>query len=124
MAEHAPRAPHAGAETGETHVVPVATYVGVFLALLVLTALTVAAARVDLGALNTPVALAIAVVKALLVILFFMHVKYGPRLNALVIAAAVFWLFHLVVGTVVDYYARDRVNTEDRPPQPFVLQDD
>jgi cytochrome c oxidase subunit 4 len=123
MAEHAEHAPHAG-RAHETHVVPVATYVGVFVALLVLTALTVAAAQVDLGPFNTPVALAIAVGKALLVILFFMHVKYGPRLNALVIATAVFWLFHLVVGTAADYYARDRVNAEDRPARPFVLEDD
>ncbi|HVR70727.1 MAG TPA: cytochrome C oxidase subunit IV family protein [Vicinamibacteria bacterium] len=124
MAEHTPRAPHHDAGPHHPHVVPVPTYVGVFLALLVLTALTVAAARVDLGPFNTPVALAIAVAKALLVILFFMHVKYGPRLNALAIAAAVFWLFHLVVGTAADYYARDRVNAEDRPAQPFVLEDD
>jgi cytochrome c oxidase subunit 4 len=124
MDDHAHDPGHADRDAHGTHVVPVPTYVGVFLALLVLTALTVAAARVDLGAFNTPVALAIALAKALLVVLFFMHVKYGPRLNALVIAAALFWLFHLVVGTAVDYYARDRVNTEDRPPQPFVLQDD
>jgi cytochrome c oxidase subunit 4 len=124
MADHAHDARHADRDAHEVHVVPVATYVAVFVALLVLTALTVAAARIDLGPFNTPVALVIAVAKALLVILFFMHVKYGPRLNALVVAAAVFWLFHLVVGTVVDYYARDRVNPQDRPAQPFVLQDD
>ena len=123
MAEHGKRASQAGEEAHEAHVVPVAVYVTVFLALLVLTALTVAAARVDLGPFNTPVALAIAVAKALLVILFFMHVKYGPRLNALVIAAAVFWLFHLVGGFALDYYARDRVNAEDRPKEPFVLVD-
>jgi cytochrome c oxidase subunit 4 len=120
MAEHAERARH----EHEAHVVPVSTYVGVFVALLVLTAVTVGAARVDLGPFNTPVALGIAVGKAVLVILFFMHVKYGPRLNALVIAAAVFWLFHLVVGTAADYYARDRVNAQDRPARPFVLEDD
>jgi cytochrome c oxidase subunit 4 len=124
MTDRARAAPHADHDAHETHVVPVPIYVAVFVALLVLTAVTVGVARIDLGPFNTPVALAIAVVKALLVILFFMHVKYGPRLNALVIAAAVFWLFHLVVGTVVDYYARDRVNTQDRPDRPFVLQDD
>jgi cytochrome c oxidase subunit 4 len=122
MAEHARSASHSD-RPHEPHVVPVGVYVGIFLALLVLTALTVAAARVNLGPFNTPVALGIALVKAALVVLFFMHVKYGPRLNALVIAAALFWLFHLVVGTAGDYFARDRVNTDDRPPQPFVLQD-
>jgi cytochrome c oxidase subunit 4 len=118
MAEHVQHSPH------HDHVVPIRTYVGVFLALMVFTVVTVAVSRLNLGALNTPVALAIAVAKALLVILFFMHVKYGPRLLGLVIAVAVFWLFHLVVGVGADYATRDRVNPEDRPKQTFVLEDD
>jgi cytochrome c oxidase subunit 4 len=98
------------------HVVPVGLYVAVFAALMVLTILTVAASRVDLGALNTPVALTIAVVKAALVVVFFMHVKWSPRLIALVLAAAFFYLFHMLAGTVVDYLSRS--DADPRPNHP------
>ena len=74
------------------HVVPVSTYVGVFIALLVGTALTTAVAYIDLGRWNTVVALAIAVVKMLCVILFFMHVKNNQRLTRIIIVGAFFWL--------------------------------
>ncbi len=89
------------------HVVPVPVYLGVFMALLVGTAITVGAAFVDLGAWNTPVAMAIAITKAMLVILYFMHVKYGNKLVPLAIAGAVYWLAHLLVGTVADYATRN-----------------
>jgi cytochrome c oxidase subunit 4 len=114
MTEHAPRT--------SNHVVPVGTYVAVFLSLIALTVITVVASRLSLGAFNTPIALAIAVTKALLVI-FFMHVKYSPKLIWLVVAAAFFWLFHLIAGTSADYLSRDRINAQDRPKQPFSLED-
>ena len=101
---------------GTNHVVPVGLYVAVFAALMVLTILTVAASRIDLGALNTPVALTIAVVKAALVVVFFMHVKWSPRVIALVLAAAFFYLFHMVAGTVVDYLSRS--DADPRPNHP------
>lgn len=89
------------------HVVPVKTYLGVFFALLCLTALTTGAAFVDLGAeLNTIVALAIAVAKALLVILFFMHVKYSSGLTKIVIVAGFFFLAILVSLTLADELTR------------------
>ncbi len=88
------------------HVVPVRIYVAVFLALMVLTAITVAVAFVDLGALNNVLMLGIAVAKATLVILFFMHVKYGTRLIPLVAAGAFFWLLILFGFTLSDYLAR------------------
>jgi len=93
------------------HVVPVRTYLAVFAALLVLTGLTVFAATVDLGMWNTPVALAIAIVKALLVILFFMHVKYGSRLIWVAAAAGFFWLLQLLAGTAADYMSRGGLGT-------------
>ena len=82
---------------------PVPVYLGIFIALMVLTVITVWAARHDFGAWNTPVALGIAVLKAVLVILFFMHVKYSPRLTKLVVASAFVWLAIMIVGTVTDY---------------------
>jgi len=89
-----------------SHVVPVKTYVGVFLALLVFTALTTAVAFVDLGRWNTVVALAIAVTKMLLVVLFFMHVKYSTGLTRVVILAGFFWLAILVALTLADELTR------------------
>jgi cytochrome c oxidase subunit 4 len=87
------------------HVVPLLTYFLVFGALMVGTYLTVWAAGKDFGALNTVVAMGIAVTKATLVVLFFMHVKYSPRLTQLVVAAAIAFLALLVLGTVNDYYS-------------------
>jgi cytochrome c oxidase subunit IV len=97
------------------HVVPVRVYLAVFAALLVLTLTTVAASTVNLGdpevagvvlPLNMVVALGIACVKALLVILFFMHVKYSGRLVQLVVASAFVWLSLLLVITLSDYLTR------------------
>lgn len=88
------------------HIVPVRTYVGIFLALLALTALTTAVAFVDLSRWNTVVALAIAVVKMLLVILFFMHVKYSGGLTRVIILAGFFWFAILVALTLSDELTR------------------
>lgn len=90
----------------ESHVVPVRVYVGVFLALMALTALTVWAAGQDFGPLNTVVALTIAVTKATLVVLFFMHVKYGSPLVKLAIVSALVLLSFLLVITMSDYASR------------------
>lgn len=90
----------------DIHVVPVKIYVAVFLTLMVLTAITVAVAFVDLGGLNNVVMLGIAVAKATLVVLFFMHVKYGTRLVPLVAAGGFFWLLILFGFTLSDYLSR------------------
>jgi cytochrome c oxidase subunit 4 len=92
------------------HVVPISTYVMVFLALMVGTGLTVAASYLDLGIWNTPVAMAIAVTKASLVVFFFMHLKYSPKLFWISVGAAVFWLVNLVLGVGADYVARAFLN--------------
>jgi cytochrome c oxidase subunit 4 len=86
---------------------PVRVYVLVFLALVVGTAATVAAAFQDLGVLNNVVALAIAVAKATLVILFFMHVAHSTRLTKLVVVGGFFWLLLLFLFTLSDYLNRD-----------------
>lgn len=89
------------------HIVPVNTYIGIFLALLALTALTTGVAFVDLGPLNTVVALTIAVIKMLLVVLFFMHVKYSTGLTKVVIIAGFFFLAILVSLTLADELTRE-----------------
>jgi cytochrome c oxidase subunit IV len=83
-----------------------AAYFGVFAALMALTALTVWAAFQHLGVWNTPVALTIAVTKALLVALIFMHLKYSPKLTVFVVVASVLWLAFLILITVSDYVTR------------------
>jgi cytochrome c oxidase subunit IV len=93
------------------HIVSPRVYVGVFLALMVGTGITVFAATVDLGMWNTPVALLIAVAKAMLVVLFFMHVKYSSRLVALAVGGSILWFLLLIAGVVADYLSRGWVGT-------------
>src|SRR5919108_3655638 len=88
------------------HVAPTSLYVSVFLALLVGTGLTVLVAFYDLGVMNNIVMLTIACVKALLVILFFMHVRWSTRLTWLVVAAGFFWLLIMFGITMSDYMTR------------------
>jgi len=88
------------------HVVPVRVYLAVFLALCVGTVLTVSAAGHDFGALNTPIALVIAITKATLVVLYFMHVRYSPRLVTLMIGTGVVFLMLLILFTMSDYVSR------------------
>ena len=88
------------------HVSSPKNYVLIFLALMVLTFATVLVAKVDLGWANDVVALTVAVVKALLVILFFMHVRYSTRMTALTAVAGFFWLAILILVTMTDYWSR------------------
>ena len=81
-------------------------YIIIFLALMVGTALTVAAAFMDLGAFNDAVALTIAVIKATLVVLFFMHVRHSARMTKLSIVAGFLWLAILIGLTTADYFSR------------------
>ena len=89
------------------HISSVKLYIGIWLALLVGTGLTVAAALVDMGPFNPIVALAIATTKAILVVLFFMHVKYAhERLTKLVIIAGIFFFLILLALSMADYSTR------------------
>lgn len=89
------------------HIVPRSTYFLVFGALLVLTAVTVVAANFDFGAMNDVVAMTIAVTKMMLVLLFFMHVRYSSRLIWVIVASMFFWLIILLALTMTDYTSRD-----------------
>ncbi len=88
------------------HIVPPGTYLVIIFTLLFLTGLTVAAAYINLGRFNIVVALAIATLKATLVVLFFMHAKYSPKRTKLVIMAGIFWLIILLFMTLSDYASR------------------
>lgn len=84
-------------------------YVAVFGALMVLTAITVGVAFLDLGPLNNVVALGIAGIKTSLVVLFFMHVHYASRTTKIFAAAGFFWLAIMIVFTVSDMHVREPV---------------
>ncbi|HJT66969.1 MAG TPA: cytochrome C oxidase subunit IV family protein [Pyrinomonadaceae bacterium] len=89
------------------HIVPVRIYLTIFVALLFGTGLTVFAAFVDFPwQFNTIVALTIAVAKATLVVLYFMHVRYSPRLVWLIVGAALFWMAIMFSLTFSDYFTR------------------
>jgi cytochrome c oxidase subunit IV len=82
------------------------TYLLVFGALLVLTLITTAVAFVDLGPLNTPLALSIALLKASLVMIYFMHLRHSTFLARVFAGAAVLWLLHFIIFTLSDYLTR------------------
>jgi cytochrome c oxidase subunit 4 len=92
------------------HIASRKTYILVWAALMVLTVFTVFIARLNLGPFNDIVALAVAVTKAVLVILFFMHVKDSSRLTRLTVVAGFFWLALLIGITLTDYLSRPAVD--------------
>jgi cytochrome c oxidase subunit IV len=92
----------------------VATYILVFVALLILAALTTGMAYINLGEFNTVVALAIAAIKMSLVGLFFMHLWYSPGLTRIVVLAGFFWLALMISFTLADVFSRSWI----KPPGP------
>lgn len=101
------------------HIVSVSVYLAIFAALLVGTALTVWVAYFDLGAFNIVVALAIAVTKASLVVLYFMHVKYSSKLVQLAACTGFIWLAIMIGFTFSDVFTRDWQPAEGFAPQPI-----
>src|ERR1044071_5754128 len=89
-----------------SHISPKSTYYAIFGALMALTALTIYVAFQHLGWLNFPVAISIALIKASLVVLFFMHVKYSSKLTKLLVASTFFFLASLFGLTMTDYMSR------------------
>ena len=88
------------------HVAPKSLYYLIFLALMIGTALTVLVAKFDLGPLNNIVMLTVACAKAMLVILYFMHLRWGSRLTWVVAGSGFFWLLILFSITMADYMSR------------------
>lgn len=88
------------------HVVPQKVYVLVFVTLLCLTLITVDVAFYNFGWLNIYIALMIATVKATVVVMYFMHVKYSSRLTWVFAIAGVFWMAILFTLTLSDYLTR------------------
>jgi cytochrome c oxidase subunit IV len=96
----------APAPAHEHHVVSWKTYALIFGALCVLTAITVLVTGYDFGPFNLIVALAVAITKATLVVLYFMHARYSPKLTGVVIAASIAFFVILVFLTWTDYVSR------------------
>jgi cytochrome c oxidase subunit 4 len=88
------------------HVTPVRNYVLVFLALITLTLATVLISKIELGEYNFVVAMTIAVIKASLVVWFFMHVNRSSSLTRLFVGAGMFWMAILLVFVLSDYFSR------------------
>jgi cytochrome c oxidase subunit IV len=107
MSEHNEHHVPAGHDDAtEGHIVSPVVYLVIFLVLLFFTALTIGASFVEMHEWNPIVAIAIAVTKATLVILFFMHVKYSPKLTKLTVGAGVFTFLILIFMTLADYISR------------------
>jgi cytochrome c oxidase subunit 4 len=116
---------HAAAEhTG--HIASLGSYFAVWGALMFLTAATVACSRLDLGALNLPLALGIASIKAALVALFFMHLFYDDKFNLAVLVTGLIFVAIFCALTVTDMLSRGAINPREqheiRPPSPVQVQ--
>ncbi|MGD0940905.1 MAG: cytochrome C oxidase subunit IV family protein [Terracidiphilus sp.] len=98
--------PNEQTQHDEHHIVGPAVYVAILLALLVGTGLTVWASFLELGPWNPIIALAIATAKAMLVVLFFMHVKYSTKLTKLTVFSGIFMFLVLISMTLADYISR------------------
>ncbi|MBI1881344.1 MAG: cytochrome C oxidase subunit IV family protein [Chloroflexi bacterium] len=88
------------------HVVPIKVYLGVFVALMLLMAATIFFAYMDLGIFNNVVALVIAISKTVLIMLFFMHLRYSSRLTQIFAVIGFVFLVILVAFTLSDYFTR------------------
>jgi cytochrome c oxidase subunit 4 len=109
--------PHIDKETQASHTSPVWIYFAIFGVLLTLTGVTVSAAYMDLAGWAAPVAVGIASVKATLVVLYFMHVRYGSRLIALY-AASGFLFLAILLGITLSEVAGRRAQLQADPLRP------
>ena len=98
------------------HILPLRVYLGVFAGLLVLTAVTVAVSFIHFGAFNLVVAMFVAAVKASLVAMFFMHLKYDNKLYLVVFLIAIAFLAVFIIFTMFDTMERDRIYIEKAGP--------
>ena len=101
-------------EHGEHVITPISTYVTIFVSLLVLTGLTYLVALQDFGWLNTPIALGVALIKASLVVVYFMGLRYNTPLTKVTAVAGFFWLLILFGITLSDYLTRPWIGVPGR----------
>jgi len=94
------------------HVTSPKVYIAIFLALMVLTAVTILVAFQDLGPFNDIVALGIAITKATLVVLYFMHVRHSTPFTKLTVVSGFVWLIFLITLTLADYLTRGWIHPQ------------
>ncbi len=104
--------PIEGFEEVHEHISPVSSYMKVFGALLVLTALTYAVSYMNLGAASLAVAMFVAVIKATLVCMYFMHLKYDERYHVFVFLSTILFVGIFFTFTLFDLSSRDEINEE------------
>jgi cytochrome c oxidase subunit IV len=92
------------------HILPIKNYVAVYVALLVLLAATVGAAYINIEPFNFALTMVIAVAKAAMILMIFMHVRYSDRLTWVFSTAAFLWLGILIALTLNDYFTRNLLN--------------
>jgi cytochrome c oxidase subunit 4 len=98
------------------HHIGLRQYFAVFIALMVLTAVTVWVAFMDFGFMNNVIAVGIAVVKGSLVILYFMHVRHSSALTKVLLPTSIFFFLVLVAFVLSDKWTRGMLDIADRPP--------
>lgn len=108
--DHSHDASHPESLTGHHHITPPSVFFGVLVALLILTVVTVVASRFDFGSANLLIAMAIASIKASLVIAIFMHVKWDTAINRIVFLGSFLFLALLLVFTLADQATRGMAN--------------
>ncbi len=96
------------------HIVPLKVYIGVGIFLYILTAITVAVSLIHLGSWNIIIALSVAGVKAILVALFYMHLRYDKKIFLIIFGVAVLFLVVFISITLIDSMSRGEINPEDK----------
>ncbi|MBL9079305.1 MAG: cytochrome C oxidase subunit IV family protein [Planctomycetes bacterium] len=106
MSAHHDDHSHGALQMGHHHVSSSAMFFNVLVALLILTVITVGASRIDFGSANMLIAMAIASIKASLVIAIFMHVKWDTAINRIVFLSSFLFLSLLFIFTLADHATR------------------
>ncbi len=122
MAGHHTEGTATGHEGHHHHVLPLSVYVGVYLALLVLTYLTVQVSFWDLGPLSLPVAMLVALVKAGFVVGFFMHLRYDDKFLSLIFFSSLFFIAVFLAFTLFDLSTRGKINADQSNFRPLLEQ--
>lgn len=99
-----------GSQHGHEGHITVKTLLVIYAALIALMFLTYGAALIDLGRANFLIAMGIATVKMVLIVLYFMHVRYSPKLTWVAAMGTFLWLIVLVAGLLNDYFTRGLIN--------------
>ena len=91
------------------HIIPLSTYIAVFISLIIMTIITIISSQYDFGSLNIIIALFIAAFKSSLVLLFFMHLYYDNKINMALILGSVLFVAIFIGLTMIDVTRRQDI---------------